>query len=101
VTADKIFSKGDGTPYYTISLFKMFKDREITLEYLDQLPSDVIALWRNYLETAVQYSRIKDNHLNAFRSIGLLSHASSEPSQITKNSIREVYGSIFMETLAN
>jgi tetratricopeptide (TPR) repeat protein len=94
-TSNEIASKGDGTPYYTISLFKMFKDSEISLEGLDQLPSDVTALWLNYLEIAIQNSRINANHLNAFRSIGLLSHASAEPSQITKHRIYEIYNSVF------
>ena len=95
MTADKIFDKGDGTPYYIISLFKIFRGREMTLQDLNQLPSDVTALWRNYLERAIQNSMIKVDHLNAFRSLGLLSHASSEPSYITKSMIHEVYGGVF------
>jgi hypothetical protein len=96
VTPDKILSKGDGTPYYTITLFKMFKDKEITLEALNQLPSDVTALWLKDLETTYpDQDPMNHDYLNAFRSIGLLSHASSEPSQITKARIYEVYNSVF------
>jgi tetratricopeptide (TPR) repeat protein len=100
VTPEKIFTKGDGTPYYTISLFKMFKHSEITLEQLDQLPSDVTALWRNYFERSIQNSKIAHHHINAFRTIGLLSHASSEPSQVTKDRIHKVYDIVFHGVLS-
>jgi tetratricopeptide (TPR) repeat protein len=94
IANNKMLSKGDGTPYYTISLFKIFKGRSITLRDLDQLPSDVTNLWRRYLDETIQNSRINTNDLNAFRSLGLISH-SSETSWISKDKIYEVYDSVF------
>ena len=94
VADNKMLSEGDGTPYYTISLFKILKDRAITLRDLDQLPSDVTDLWRKYLDETIQNSRINIADLNAFRSIGLLSH-SSETSWISKDRIYEVYDRVF------
>ena len=100
VTPEKISTKGDGTPYYTISLFKMFKHSKITLEQLDQLPSDVTALWRNYVERSLQNSKIDRHHIDAFRTIGLLSHASAEASQVTKERIHKVYEIVFHGVLS-
>lgn len=93
-TPEKILSRGDATPYYVVSLFKTHKNDIISDETLRELPNNVIDLWYKYIVENIEDSKMDDNQINAFRTIGLLSCFSSIPG-ISFPTIRHFYSKIF------
>lgn len=94
VDPKKILEKSDGTPYYIISLFKIFKGRSIGDADVKMLPDSVIGLWQKTINESYELSNINNDDLNAFRSIGLSKHAQAK-TNVTYEQIFEIYNNVF------
>jgi tetratricopeptide (TPR) repeat protein len=93
VSPDEILEKSDGTPLYIISLFARFKDQgKIGRSDLERLPNRVIELWQDYMRYLKNKKILTFGHIDALRSIALLSHASPYS---TKKEIQEVFNKVF------
>lgn len=93
VSPEEILSYGDKTPGFIISLFETNKNEAISKEDLEKLPDNLIELWQQYIEEAIASKTMNPSEINAFRSIGLLSHVLA--SNIPYSKIRDVYSNVF------
>jgi tetratricopeptide (TPR) repeat protein len=93
VSPDEILEKSDGTPLYIISLFARFKEQgKIGRSDLEKLPNKVIELWQDYIRYLKNQNKLTFGHIDALRSIALVSHASPFS---TKKEIQEVFNKVF------
>jgi len=92
IGADDILKKSDGTPYYVISLFEQLKAKHrdvMKKEDLENLPDDVISLWKRY----IQECNLEKDERTAFQIMALAYHALKRP--LEASDIVKVYEKVF------